>query len=384
MKVVIAPDSFKGTITAADAASAIAAGVRSAWPSADVVLCPMADGGEGTADTLLVACGGESRSATVRGPLGENVTAQYALIDDGRTAVVDMAAAAGMTLVPPSKRNPLNTTTFGVGQLILHAIIAGAQNIIVGLGGSATVDGGIGAAQAVGVQFDCNPPLETGDILTGGDLSRIQSVSLTHRDPRIKSCDIVAAYDVENPLIGPSGAAEIYGPQKGASPEDVSLLDSGLHHLAKIVEFHFGISIAEEIGSGAAGGLGVGLVAFFGATLTSGIELVMEQTALDQHVADADLVITGEGRFDAQSAMGKVIAGVSRTARRHGAAIVAIVGSAADDPGPAGALVDACFDLSRIAGDAQAALDQPQQWLTEAAARELPRWWTARTRDDRT
>ncbi len=275
--------------------------------------------------------GGELREAEVTGPLGKPVRATWGVLGARPgTAVIEMAAASGLALVRPHQRNPLRTTTYGTGQLILGAIQAGAREIIIGIGGSATNDGGVGAAQAAGVHFFDENGKRLHDGLSGGDLSLVAGVALSSRDPRIASTVIRVACDVDNPLCGPRGAAAVFSPQKGAAPEQVIRLDRNLSHLADVVRRDLGIDIRDLPGAGAAGGLGGGLVAFFGATLQPGIALVMEAVRFTERIADADLIITGEGRLDRQSMMGKVIAGIGSAARKANVPVIALVGGVGD------------------------------------------------------
>jgi len=327
MKIVIACDSFKEALAAAEACEAVARGVRRAWPDAAVDLIPMADGGEGTVATLVAATRGTIREATVTGPLGEPVKAAWGLLGgDRRTAVLEMAAASGLGLVPRTRRNPLITTTYGTGQLILSAIEAGAREIIIGIGGSATNDGGAGAAQAIGVRFFDGEGRPCPPGLSGGGLEDVDRIDLAARDPRVAATTIRTACDVDNPLCGPRGAAAVYSPQKGATPEQVGLLDRNLAHLADLIRRDLHVDVRHLPGAGAAGGLGAGLVAFFGATLQPGVRLVMEAVGFMERIADADLIITGEGRIDRQSMMGKVIAGVGHAAKAAGVPVIALTG----------------------------------------------------------
>ena len=331
MKVVIAPDSFKESLAADRVCEAIARGVRRVCPEARIDQIPMADGGEGTVDALVAATGGSPRTSTVRGPRGEPVEAAWGVLgddggDDG-SAVVEMAAASGLALLPPKRRNPELTTTYGTGQLILDALEAGARRILVGIGGSATNDGGVGAAQAVGVRFlDAQDrPLPTG--LGGGGLAEVVRIDPEGRDARVGAARIQVACDVDNPLCGPRGASAVYGPQKGATPTQIDRLDRNLAYLADLIERDLGVKVRDVSGAGAAGGLGAGLIAFCGATLQPGIMLVMEAVRFAPRIADGDLVITGEGRIDRQSMMGKVIEGVGRAAKAAGVPAIALVGA---------------------------------------------------------
>lgn len=342
MKVVIAPDSFKESLSALEVARAIADGVREVEGDAVVDLCPMADGGEGTLDAMVAATGGMFRTAVVLGPLGESREARFGLIDDGATAVIEIAEAAGLGLVRREERDPLRASTFGVGQLIRAALDGGSEGpgrpggvdrMIVGIGGSATTDGGAGCAQALGVVFFDAAGRVCADGLAGGDLRDIRRVDLGARHPRVGRCEILVACDVTNPLTGPDGAAAVYGPQKGATPPMVHALDRNLAHLAAVVREHVGVDVEDLPGAGAAGGLGAGLVAFAGARLCSGVEIVADAVGLADRVRGADLVITGEGRFDAQSASGKTAAGVARVADEAGVPCICIPGHhAADAP----------------------------------------------------
>ncbi|MBE3581078.1 MAG: glycerate kinase [Thermoanaerobacteraceae bacterium] len=325
-RIVIAPDSFKESLEAPEVAAAIAAGVKRVLPAAETIEVPLADGGEGLISTLVAATGGRVEAATVTGPLGEPVRACWGVLGDGRTAVIEMAQASGLPLVPREKRNPLLTTTYGTGELIRHALDAGCRRLIVGIGGSATNDGGAGMAQALGVRLLDQDGEEIPRGAAGLErLHRIDSQSL---DPRIREAEIMVACDVDNPLCGPRGASAVYGPQKGATPEMVPRLDAALARLADIMARDLGKEVRNLPGAGAAGGLGAGLVAFLGATLRPGIELVMEAVNLEKILAQgADLVITGEGEINSQTVHGKVPVGVARLAGKYGIPVVALVGS---------------------------------------------------------
>lgn len=324
MKIIICPDSFKGSLSASDAAAAIDAGVASAFSDAKRELIPLADGGEGTVDALTSVSGGQIINLEVAGPLGEPVQAYYGVMGDGKTAVIEMAAASGLDLVPSAKRDPRFTTTYGTGQLILDAYNRGYRSLIIGIGGSATNDAGTGALSALGVRFlDAH-----GQVLPPGGaalthLSKIDT-SAMKIDPSI--LNIRVACDVTNPLVGPEGASVVYGPQKGASSEIVRELDDALRNFASIVERDLGITIANTPGAGAAGGLGAGLMAFLDAHLESGIDIVLDVTRFDDRINDAHLILTGEGRVDRQTAFGKVISGVLKRAKRAGVPVVVIAG----------------------------------------------------------
>lgn len=324
LAVVAAPGAFKECLSAAEAARAIEAGIRAACPEARVVRMPMADGGEGTVEALVAACGGQMAAFEVTGPLGDPVEARYGLINGGQTAVVEMAEAAGLHLVPPAHRNPLHTTTRGLGELLAHALNEGARQVILGIGGSATCDGGAGMAQALGWRLldGEGRDLEPG----GGALTRLEHIDPSGVLPALEKCAVRAACDVGNPLYGPAGAAHVYAPQKGADEAAVEQLDQGLRRLAKVIERDLGGEVSETPGAGAAGGLGAGLMAFAGATLEPGAALVAEACGLDAALAEADLVITGEGALDAQTVQGKTISGICAAASRRGVPVVALAG----------------------------------------------------------
>src|SRR4030081_1331648 len=330
MRIVIAPNAFKGSLSALDAAKAIAEGVRAAASDADLVLVPIADGGDGTVDALGAATHGERRTLRVRGPLGEPVDAEYGLIGGRSTAVIEMAKAAGLALVPADKRDPRITTTYGVGELLQHAYDDGARHFIVGIGGSATNDGGAGMAQALGYHLLDENGLE---LPPGGlALKRLARIHAGGVHADWKKAEVEVACDVTNPLTGPRGASAVYGPQKGATPEMVAELDAALHHFAEIIRRDLGVDVEQLPGAGAAGGLGAGLVAFLGARLGPGAEMVMEALHLDERRTGAHLVVPGEGRIDSQTArFGKGPAAVAKHARQAGIPVVAIGGSVADE-----------------------------------------------------
>lgn len=326
MRVLIAPDKFKGTLTAVQAAEAVETGWRRAVPEVDADLAPMADGGEGTLDTLVQAMGGRRVRRRVPGPLGDPVEAEFGLVDGpaGSMAVVEMARASGLGLVSESRRDPKRASTGGTGELILEAAWAGARTILVCVGGSATNDGGAGMAQALGVRLldDRGQPLPPG----GAALLRLSRIDATGLDPAVRRCRVVAATDVDNPLTGPMGASAVYGPQKGATPADVGLLDRALAHLAAVIYRDLGIDVRDMPGAGAAGGLGAGLLSFLGARVRPGVDVVMEAVRLEERMEDADVVVTGEGKLDRQSLSGKVAAGVLRLARMNRVPSVVLCG----------------------------------------------------------
>ena len=331
MKIVIAPDSFKENLTSLQVASCIEKGIRRVFPNAKCIKIPMADGGEGTVQSLVDATGGKIIKTKVTAPLGNKVTARYGMLGDGTTAVIEMAEASGLPLVPKNKRNPLKATTFGTGELIINAIDKGARTIIIGLGGSATVDGGAGMAQALGVRFLDKSGKVIRQKAGGGSLLLFHGIKMDQLDPRIRKTRFIIASDVTNPLCGKQGAAHVFGPQKGATPAMVMKLDENLKHYAGLIKKTNGLNVLNVKGAGAAGGLGAGLLAFTGAKMKRGVDLVVELTGLSKHLKNADLAITGEGRVDFQTAFGKTPAGVAKAAKKHKVPCVAIGGSLADD-----------------------------------------------------
>ncbi len=323
-KVVVAMDSFKGTMSSPQVCNIIEAGFKSVYPDLMVKKVPIADGGEGTVETFLGALGGQKIQLNVTGPSFNPVKANYGILSDEETAVIEMAAASGLSLVKGSS-SPLYTTTYGTGELMLDALDRGCKRLIIGLGGSATTDGGVGMAAALGIRFlDRN-----GDSipLHGGGLRHLFSIDLEGKDPRIDQCEILAACDVTNPLYGKNGTAHVYAPQKGADLKTVLQLDSNLIHYGQILEKMLGIKVQTLLGAGAAGGLGAGLAAFTSATLKPGIEIILNSVDFNSLISDADLVITGEGKLDAQSLYGKVPIGVLRRAKIQSVPVVAIVGT---------------------------------------------------------
>ena len=324
MRIIVAPQGFKATLSGLEAARAIARGVSAAMPEAETVLAPVADGGDGTLNALVESTGGQVFTSSVTGPLGQPVAAQWGVMGDGRTAVIEMALASGITLVPQRRRNPRVTTTAGTGEILKEALDRGYDRIIVGLGGSATNDGGAGLASALGARFLDS----SGKILPAGGsaLARLDRVESDSLHPGLRDATIIAATDVTNPLCGPEGASAIFGPQKGASPEMVHELDAALANYARVVARHLGRDVSEQPGAGAAGGLGAGLMAFAGATLQSGIDMVCEVLDFDTLLEGADLVITGEGRADHSTIFNKAPVGVARHANAHGVPTVLLAG----------------------------------------------------------
>lgn len=329
MRILIAPQSLKGSLTAAEAGAAIARGAQSVFPEAEIDIVPIADGGEGTVQALVDATGGQIVRQQVTGPLGESVLGFFGLLGDGSTAVIEMAAAAGLPLVPPAQRDPRITTTYGVGELIVAALDHGCRRFIIGIGGSATNDGGAGMAQALGASLLTH---EGAELARGGAaLAALSHISLAHLDPRLKACTVEVACDVNNPLCGPVGASAVYGPQKGATPEMVAQLDVALSTYAQVIERDLGLSVKDLPGAGAAGGLGAGLIAFLGAILRPGAQIVLEAVKLEERVSSASLVITAEGQIDAQTAYGKSVGAVAAMAKRYGLPVLALAGSLGDN-----------------------------------------------------
>lgn len=331
MKIVIAPDSYKESLSALEVASAIEAGFREIFPEADYVKIPVADGGEGTVEAMVAATQGNIVRLTVTGPLGKPVEAFYGLSGDERTAFIEMAAASGLELVPAAQRDPLITTSFGTGELIKDALDRGVDHIIIGIGGSATNDGGSGMMQALGAQLLDEHGKEIA--YGGGALPQLAHIDIRQLDARIKQCRFEVACDVSNPLTGEKGASAIFGPQKGATPELVLQLDKALEHYATLIHRDLDIDVLHIDGGGAAGGMGAALHAFCQAELRSGIEIVTEALGLAEQVKDADLVITGEGRIDSQSINGKVPIGVAKVAKQFNKPVIGIAGSLTADVG---------------------------------------------------
>jgi glycerate kinase len=370
MKIVVAADSFKGCMTSEEAGTIIAQAFQDLLPDSDIVVIPVADGGEGTTDAVLRATGGELRSVEVTGPLGEPATAVYGILPDGRTAVMEMATASGIELVPPGALDPGKATTYGTGELMRAAMDEGVSDIILGIGGSATVDGGMGMAQALGFRLLTVDGSECG--LGGATLETIGSIDAAAVTPALAECRIRVACDVTNPLLGDRGAARVFGPQKGATPEMVERLEWGLGRLGEIWRRQGMLDSVEEPGDGAAGGLGAGLRAFCRAELCSGADLVSEITGFDEEIRTADILVTGEGRTDKQTADGKLCAVLAAKAEIAGARTLLISGAVAGDLGDAGDLFDAVFATVRDFGSPEEALANGRKNLA-ATARSVAR-----------
>lgn len=366
MKIIIAPDSFKESLTALEAADAIEAGLKAIMPDAQYVKIPMADGGEGTVQSLIDATHGTLHSAEVTAPLGNCIAAQYGISGDGKTAIIEMAAASGLHLVPPSERNPLITTSYGTGELILAALNHGVEKILLGIGGSATNDGGAGMLQALGADLldEHNQTIGYG----GGNLAQLARADFSRLDARLQHVVLEVACDVNNPLCGEKGAAAVFAPQKGATPEMVCTLDANLAHFAQIIQRDAGKDIASGAGTGAAGGMGGGVLLLPQAQLKSGVQIVIDYVKLAEQIRDADWVITGEGRMDAQSVHGKTPVGVARVAKQFGKPVIALVGCLrADYPAVYDCGIDAVFPIIRQLDSLEGTLRQGKTNLQSAA-----------------
>lgn len=329
MKIVIAPDSFKGSLTARQVAECIERGIRKVEKNINIEKVPMADGGEGTVQSLVDATNGRMIYTKVFDPLMREIEAFYGILGDGSTAIIEMSAASGLPLISKEEKNPLITTTYGTGQLFMHALNQGCRSFIIGIGGSATNDGGVGMMKVLGIRFINSEGQDIG--FGGGELDKIHTIDTSGLDNRILDCSITVACDVDNPLCGLRGASRVFGPQKGATEEMVEVLDSNLAHYAKVIKSQLGISIIDVPGAGAAGGLGGGLMAFLKAKLRRGIDIVIDATGLEESVKGAALVITGEGSIDYQTQFGKTPYGVAMVAKKYGIPVIAIAGSIGKD-----------------------------------------------------
>ncbi|WP_460123365.1 glycerate kinase [Pseudomonas sp. S2_C03] len=373
MKIVIAPDSFKDSLSAQGVADAIAIGLAQVWPDAQLLKCPMADGGEGTVESILAACEGQLRRTKVRGPLGNTVDAAWGWLPHSHTAIIEMAEASGLQLVAPGQRDACVSSTYGTGELIRAALDAGAQRVILAIGGSATNDGGAGAMQALGVKL---LDAQGQSLAPGGlALAQLARIDLDELDSRLATVRFDIAADVDNPLCGPHGASAIFGPQKGASSRQVEQLDSALGHFADHCAQVLRKDVRDEPGSGAAGGLGFAAKAFLGARFQAGVEVVAELVGLAESVQGADLVITGEGRFDAQTLRGKTPFGVARIARQQGVPVIVIAGTLGEgyqalyEHG-----IDAAFALTSGPMTLQQACSEAPRLLQERAS-DIARVW---------
>ena len=372
MKIVIAPQEFKGSLSASEAAAAMAEGARSALPEAELEPIPMADGGPGTVEAVVAAAEGQTVTANVQDPLGRPVAAQWGIVG-GKTAVIEMAAAAGLWRLAADERDPRIASTYGVGELVLAALEAGCKRLIIGQGGSATNDGGAGMAQALGVRF---LDAEGGDLPPGGAaLARLERIDATGLDQRLRRCEVTAATDVTNPLCGPEGASLVYGPQKGADAEAARELDAALCRYAEAVERDVAVPVIDVPGAGAAGGLGAGLIAFLGARIEPGLEVVAEVVRLRERVRGADLVLTGEGCLDGQTGYGKTVAGVARIAAAEGVAVIAVAGSLGRGWERILAMgVEGVEAIVPWLATQEEAMERPAELLAAAAARAVNGW----------
>ena len=329
MKILVAPDSFKESLSAIQVAEAISKGVLKIIPNAEIIKTPISDGGEGLLDALVNDKNGKIITVKVYDPLYRSIAAEYGILNEGTTAVIEMAKASGLELLKEQEKNPDITSSYGTGQLILDALDRGCQKIIIGIGGSATNDGGMGMVKALGGKFINKEGIELTE--GGGALGELSSIDLTNFDKRISNCKIVVACDVTNKLTGENGASFVYGAQKGGSKEQLGFLDKNLQHYAAIIRNHLGIEIENINGAGAGGGMGAGLIAFLNAELKSGIDLILETLEIKKHIKNIDLIITGEGEIDKQTLQGKTILGIAALAKEYYVPVIAITGKIGDN-----------------------------------------------------
>jgi len=368
VKIVIAPDSFKECLSAQEVAHHIGVGIDRVIPEAQVLEIPMADGGEGTVHAMVAASGGTLVQVEAKDPLLRSIFAEYGIMGDGKTAVLEMASASGLDLLKDDEKNPMITSSWGTGELILNASQRGCKTIIIGIGGSATNDGGAGMVQALGVRL-LN---ENGDSIGngGGALADLVNVDVSGLDPHVQKTIIRVACDVNNPLTGEQGASVVYGPQKGGNPQMIETLDTNLKHYAQIIQQQLGVSVDSVPGAGAAGGLGAGLMAFLGASLEPGIEIITQMVGLENKLKDADLVITAEGKIDVQTQFGKTPYGVAQVAKKHHKPVIAIAGSIGDGAEVLYTLgIDAIFSIVDKPMDLQKAMENAPQLLENTAER---------------
>ncbi len=377
MKVVIAPDSFKESLTAKQVCDAIQTGLGRVWPNAEFISVPVADGGEGTVHSLISATGGRLVEVAVKGPQLKEVNAFYGILGDDRTAVIEMAAASGLHHVPASQRDPKLTSSYGTGELIRHALDNGAERLIIGLGGSATNDAGVGMLTALGARFLDRSGERT--LLSGGELPLLAQIDISGLDERLKSCDIQVAGDVNNPLCGELGASAVFGPQKGATKEDVKLLDRALTKFAEQTLATTGIDVANQPGAGAAGGMGAALLGYTNARLRPGIDIVLEAVQLSDIVKDADIVFTGEGRIDFQTAHGKTPMGVAQVAKQFDIPVIALAGCTGKDYQSVYQVgIDAVFTAVSRAMTLEEALQESECNLADLAENVARVWQVSR------
>lgn len=374
MKIVIAPDSFKECLSADKVARSVAVGLQNVWPDAECVEIPMADGGEGTVATLTRAVQGEMLECAVHDPLMRPVTAHYGLIHGGRTAVVEVAAASGLPLLLPEERDPSVTTSFGTGELIVHALDQGVRDFIIGIGGSATNDGGAGIAQALGYRFldEHGEPLAPGGLALG----KLVRIDATNVHPALRQASFQVACDVNIPLCGPDGSTLNYSAQKGATPEQTQALEKAMNRYTTVLDAYAGRAVSEEPGAGAAGGIGAGLLAFASATLSPGFDLIAEACRLEMQICKCDLVITGEGKIDAQTNQGKVPIGVARISKRYGKPVVGFCGTLDLSAQPTASTAFAeIIAIDTLAADTADAMENAARYLAQAAE-SFARHWT--------
>lgn len=361
-KVVLIPDSFKGTLSSTQICDIISSKVKEHFPSCEVVSIPVADGGEGSVDCFLTALGGEKIYVKVKNPYFEEIESFYGLIDNGKTAVIEMASCAGLPLVE-DRKDPRKTTTYGVGQLILDAASKGVNKIIVGLGGSSTNDGGCGAAAAIGVKFFNEKGEEF--VPTGGNTHEIKRIDMSGKSKALDGIEIVTMCDIDNPMYGPTGASHVFGPQKGADKEMVLFLDEGIKHLSEVIKSDLGQDIALVPGTGAAGAMGAGMIAFFGSVLQMGIETVLDTVHFGDVISDADMIFTGEGKIDYQSLRGKVVIGVAKRAKVKNVPVTVIVGGADRDIDEAYNVgVSSIFSINRLPEDFEVSRHKSKENMT--------------------
>lgn len=369
MKVVVAIDSLKGSLSSLEAGAAIREGIHRADPDTEVVVRPLADGGEGTVEALALGMNGRIEKVKVTGPLGTPIEAAYGMIDESRTAIIEMSAAAGITLVDESQRNPLHTTTFGVGELIHDAIHKGCRNFIVGIGGSATNDGGIGMLQALGYEFLDASSQQVPFGAKG--LQMIEKITDSHVLPELKDCYFKVACDVTNPLCGEQGCSAVFGPQKGATSTMITQMDQWLSSYARLTREKYPKANMKQAGTGAAGGLGFAFLSYTNAVLESGIKIILDETKLESYVKDADIIITGEGRLDGQTVMGKAPIGVAQIAKKYGKTVLAFSGCVTEDAVLCNQHgIDAFFPILRTVTTLNEALDSENARKNMAAAVE--------------
>ncbi len=369
MNVLIAIDSFKGSLTSMQAGQAAAVGIKRVYPDAEIMVRPIADGGEGTVHALVDGMGGEMQVIRVTGPLGRAVDAEYGIIKSSQTAIIEMSAAAGITLVSAEERNPLHTTTYGVGEIILDAIQKGCRNFIVGIGGSATNDGGFGMLKALGFGFFD----EKGESvpLGGKGLGELCKITDEHALPELKECTFNIACDVTNPLCGPRGCSAVFGPQKGANPQMVAQMDKWLLNYAELVKSVRPDADKDAPGAGAAGGIGFAFLSFLNGELKNGIDLILRETRLEQYVQKADIVITGEGRLDAQTTMGKAPSGIAAIAKKYGKPVIGFAGCVTEDAGACNTCgIDAFFPVLRSVCTLEEAMNTDNAFANMAATAE--------------